>query len=203
MIYFIGAVLGYLFGCFSPASIIAKIKNVDIRHIGSKNPGASNVFITIGVSYGVLVGVLDILKSFIPSAVIYLVSDGNLNAAVLAGAFAIVGHCLPFWLKFDGGKGFAPFMGLILFYDWKMFLIFVAAVILIILITDFISVATFTLSLFMPFYVYFVAEEKTAAAIFLFVTVLIWTRHRQNIKNLISGTEIGFMRKNKFTKKEP
>lgn len=203
MIYFLGAVVGYLLGCFNPATIIAKIKKVDIKHTGSNNPGASNVFISIGVSYGVLVGVLDILKSFIAAESIFLLSGGNINAAILAGAMAIVGHTFPFWLGFDGGKGFAPFMGLVLFYDWKLFLVFVVYVIAIILITDYIAVATFSLSLFMPFYVYFVKNQTVAAIIFALVCTVIWLRHKQNMINLIKGTEIGFRRKNKYIKKEP
>ena len=67
MEFIIAAIAGYLFGCINPATIIAKIKKVDIRNIGSKNPGASNVFITVGIGYGVLVGILDILKSFFGS----------------------------------------------------------------------------------------------------------------------------------------
>ena len=73
----------------------------------------------------------------------------------------------------------------------------------IILIIDYISVATFSLTAFMPFYVLFTDEHRMVAMAFLLVAVTIWLRHRQNIKNLINGTEIGFRGKNKFVKKEP
>ena len=55
----------------------------------------------------------------------------------------------------------------------------------------------------MPVYVFFTNENKLIAAAFLFIGVIIWIRHRQNMKNLINGTEIGFRGKNKFVKKEP
>lgn len=203
MEYVFALVLGYLFGCINPATVIAKIKKVDIRNLGSKNPGASNVFITVGKGYGVIVGICDILKSFIAGHIIFYVTGGNIGAAAVACAMAVFGHNFPFWMKFNGGKGFAPFMGFILFYDWKLFLILVVAVAAIILITDYISIATFSLSALMPVYVFFTNENKLIAAAFLFIGVIIWIRHRQNMKNLINGTEIGFRGKNKFIKKEP
>jgi glycerol-3-phosphate acyltransferase PlsY len=151
MEYVFALVLGYLFGCINPATVIAKIKKVDIRNLGSKNPGASNVFITVGKGYGVIVGICDILKSFIAGQIIFSVTGGNTGAAAVACAMAVFGHNFPFWMKFNGGKGFAPFMGFILFYDWKLFLILVVAIAAIILITDYISIATFSLSALMIF----------------------------------------------------
>lgn len=203
MEYIFAAIVGYLFGCINPATIIAKIKKVDIRNTGSKNPGASNVFITVGKGYGVLVGLSDILKSFLASQIIFLITGGDFGVSVFAGAMAVFGHNYPFWLKFNGGKGFAPFLGLVLFYDWKLFLIFVVIIAAIILITDYISIATFSLTAFMPFYVFFSGELKIAVFAFLLTAVTIWIRHHQNMKNLIKGTEIGFRGKNKFVKKEP
>ena len=203
MEYILAAVVGYLFGCINPATIIAKIKKVDIRNTGSKNPGASNVFITVGKGYGVLVGLSDILKSFIAAQIIFFITGGDFGVSVFAGAMAVFGHNYPFWLKFNGGKGFAPFLGLVLFYDWKLFLAFLVVIAAIILITDYISIATFSLTAFMPFYVFFTNGLKIAAIAFLLVAISIWIRHRQNMKNLINGTEIGFRGKNKFVKKEP
>ena len=203
MEYIIAAIVGYLFGCINPATVIAKIKKVDIRNIGSKNPGASNVFITVGIGYGVVVGICDILKSFLAAQMIFFLTGGNFGASVFAGAMAVIGHNYPFWLKFNGGKGFAPFLGLVLYYDWKLFLIFVVIIAAIILVVDYIAVATFSLTAFMPFYVFFTDELKIVTLAFLLVAVSIWIRHRQNMKNLINGTEIGFRGKNKFVKKEP
>ena len=203
MEYVLALITGYLFGCINPATVIAKIKNVDIRHTGSNNPGASNVFITVGKVYGVIVGISDILKSFIAGQIILLITDGNFAAAAIACAMAVFGHNHPFWMRFNGGKGFAPFMGFILFYNWKLFLAFVLIVAAIILITDYISIATFSLSAFMPVYVFFTNENRIIAAAFLFTAVIIWLKHHRNMKNLINGTEIGFRGKNKFIKKEP
>ena len=203
MEFIIAAIVGYLFGCINPATVIAKIKKVDIRNMGSKNPGASNVFITVGVGYGVIVGISDILKSFLAAQIIFWATGGNFFASVFAGAMAVFGHNYPFLLKFNGGKGFAPFLGLVLFYDWKLFLALVVIIAAIILIIDYISVATFSLTAFMPVYVFFTYELKFVALAFLLVAVTIWIRHRQNMKNLINGTEIGFRGKNKFVTKEP
>ena len=92
---------------------------------------------------------------------------------------------------------------MVFYYDWKLFLIFVVIIAAIILVVDYIAVATFSLTAFMPFYVFFTDELKIVTVAFLLVAVSIWIRHRQNMKNLINGTEIGFRGKNKFIKKEP
>ena len=109
MEYVLAIIVGYLFGCINPAIIISKIKNVDIKNIGSKNPGASNVFIAVGKVYGVIVGASDILKSFVAGQIIFFITEGNVGAAAIACAMAVCGHNFPFWMHFNGGKGFAPF----------------------------------------------------------------------------------------------
>ena len=102
MEYVLAIIIGYLFGCINPAIIISKIKNVDIKNIGSKNPGASNVFIAVGKVYGVIVGASDILKSFVAGQIIFFITEGNVGAAAIACAMAVCGHNFPFWMHFNG-----------------------------------------------------------------------------------------------------
>lgn len=197
--YLLSAIIGYVLGSINTANIIARSRGVNIKAVGSNNAGASNVFISVGKFYGVLVGALDILKSFCAAEIVFLIFSGNRNVAILAGAMAVVGHIFPFWMNFKGGKGLAPFMGMMLFYDWKMFLIFAVIIAAIVLIIDYIAVGALFVTAVMPVYSLF-RHEYFIAAFFVFVAIIMWCKHKENIIRLKNGTEIGFRGKNKIKK---
>ena len=108
----VAAVVGYAVGAINPAAIVARIFGVDLRRTGSGNPGATNVTRALGPRWGVLVGVLDVLKGFIPAfAFGALVGQ---SAGEVAGLAAVVGHITSPYLKGRGGKGVATTLGAIL-----------------------------------------------------------------------------------------
>lgn len=197
MEYLIAVITGYLFGSINMANIISKSQGVNIKAIGSKNAGASNVFLSVGKKFGVAVGAFDILKAFCAAQLVALIFPNTLDAAVLAGAMAIVGHIFPFWMKFSGGKGLAPFMGTVLFVDWRIFLIFAVFIATITLATDYIAIGTLSVSLIMPIYAQVAKYSLVSFIIFAFLAVLIWIKHADNIKRLLKGEEIGMRGKNK------
>lgn len=200
MEYIVAAIIGYLFGSVNMAGLISKSRGVDIKKVGSNNAGASNVFISVGKPYGVAVGAFDILKAFCASELTAIIFQSSENAAVLAGAMAVVGHIFPFWMKFSGGKGLAPFMGFVLFVDWKMFLLLGAVIIALTLITDFIAIGTLAVITVMPVYAVMMNFGFVKTAIFIALMILMWYKHFINIKRIIAGKEIGFLRKNKDKK---
>ena len=197
MEYIIAALIGYLFGCVNTAYLVAGLKGINIKKVGTNNAGASNVFISVGKVYGVIAGAGDILKSFLAATVICLIFD-NFNAGIIAGAMAAVGHIFPFWMKFNGGKGLASLMGLILFYGFDEFAIFGIILIIVTVATDYIALASLTVATLMPIYVLLFNEEpEKILFIFVILAVIIWYKHRENIKRIKNGTEIGFLHKNK------
>lgn len=202
MEYVFSVIIGYLFGSFNSASIISGLRGYDIKKIGTKNAGASNVFISVGKVYGVIVAVFDILKAFLAAEIAFLLFSESKELAVLSGVMAVVGHIFPFWMKFNGGKGLAPFMGIILFYDWKLFFILVFFIAAIILITDYIAIGALCVTAFMPIYTAIFKGEYLIGAFLLVLAALMWYKHKENIIRLKNGTEIGFRKKNKI-KKEP
>lgn len=197
MEYAIATVIGYLLGCINMAWLIAKSKGINIKEVGSNNAGASNVFISVGMPQGVAVGAFDILKAFCAAEFISLLFPANADAAVLAGAMAVVGHIYPFWMKFSGGKGLAPFMGLVLFVDWKMFLVLGAVIIALTLATDFIAIGTMAVITIMPIYAVFARLGLFQIIVYLALMLIMWYKHFINIKRIAAGEEIGFLRKNK------
>ncbi len=103
----------YLIGTISFGRIISKLsKNIDITSQGSGNTGATNVLRSIGVSYGLLVLFLDMLKSIIPVLIIENYEFSSINYATqIAALSAIIGHCYPIFHNFKGGKGVATGIG--------------------------------------------------------------------------------------------
>lgn len=111
-VFLLAAVVGYLLGSVNPAAIIARIRGIDLRASGSGNPGATNAGRVMGKKTGILVGVLDVVKGFLP-AIIFLLAV-SLPAAEVAGFFAVVGHITSPFLKGRGGKGVATTLGAIM-----------------------------------------------------------------------------------------
>lgn len=113
MIWLLALVVGYVVGSVNPASLIAKARGINLREVGSGNPGATNVSRAMGKKTGILVGLLDILKGFVP-ALGFLLLTGDLAVAELAGFAAVMGHVTSPFLHGHGGKGVATSLGAIL-----------------------------------------------------------------------------------------
>ncbi|MBQ7354886.1 MAG: glycerol-3-phosphate acyltransferase [Clostridia bacterium] len=178
---------GYLIGNFNLAYILAKGKGFDIRSRGSNNPGASNAAITLGWKAGVIVALADILKA----AVAVLLSRllfANEPAALFAGVAAVMGHMYPFWLRFKGGKGFASFAGMALGVDWRYFAIIGAAVIAVILISDYIVLGTLTAVVTFPIS-YGILNRTLWALLIAAVSLIIILKHIPNFIRIAKGTE--------------
>lgn len=105
------AVVGYLVGSVSPATLLARARGVDLRAVGSGNPGATNVGRALGRRAGVLVAVADVGKGLLP-AVGFGLADHE--AGLLAGVAAVLGHVTSPLLRGRGGKGVATAAGAIL-----------------------------------------------------------------------------------------
>ena len=192
MEYIISSVIGYIIGCFNPAYYIGKLYGYeDIREEGSGNAGASNIGLVVGKNIGFAVAVMDICKAIFAMYLAGTVCSKIKYAKIVAGAFAITGHMFPVNMHFEGGKGLACFMGMILAMSWKMFLVFGAAVVIITLVTDYIAIGTIVASVVYPAYIYIISSAWIQPAIIGAATVLILIKHRENIKRIISGKEIG------------
>lgn len=102
---------GFLIGSINPATLLARARGINLREVGSGNPGATNTARAMGVKTGVLVGVLDILKGLLPTL---FFSIWGPAAGELAGLSAVLGHIYSPFLKGQGGKGAATSLGTIL-----------------------------------------------------------------------------------------
>lgn len=104
--------IGYLMGTFPTADLVAKWVSggrVDLRATGSGNPGAANALKVLGSKAGYTVMAVDIAKGAAASAIGGVVAGPT--GAHAAGSASVVGHCLPLWNGFKGGKGVGASVG--------------------------------------------------------------------------------------------
>ncbi len=191
MAYALVILIGYLLGCSNMALYIAKVKKVDIRSHGSKNPGASNAAIVMGWWAGILTGLHDILKAWLAVFLARLLFPQLAFGAVVAGAACVLGHIFPVFMKFKGGKGLASYIGLTLALDWKLALAIMVLILLVTLITDYIVVGTAVTVLAVPAWLGFSARSLWPVLILGLVSLLMLYLHRQNFVRILKGTEIG------------
>jgi glycerol-3-phosphate acyltransferase PlsY len=101
----------YVLGSTPWAYIVARLrKGIDIRDVGSRNMGATNVLYEVGVPEGLLVFCLDVGKGTLAVAIARWL-DASFTMQLAAGGVVVLGHAFPMWLKFRGGKGAGAWMG--------------------------------------------------------------------------------------------
>ncbi|MDR1196052.1 MAG: glycerol-3-phosphate 1-O-acyltransferase PlsY [Endomicrobium sp.] len=185
-------ILAYLCGAIPFAYIIAKIAGkVDIRTVGSGNPGATNVFRSVGAGAGSVTFILDALKGFFPVWFAILI-DSSFSYSVAVATAAMVGHIYTVFLKFKGGKGVATGCGvfLALMPIPTLCALFVFAAVF--LISGYVALGSVCAAIVMPLASYFSGYHIEAVIFAFAVALLIIYKHRTNIKRLREGTENRF-----------
>jgi glycerol-3-phosphate acyltransferase PlsY len=180
-------VFGYLLGSIPFGLLLTRAAGLgDIRSIGSGNIGATNVLRTGNKKLAAATLLLDALKATIAALVGWYVF--GLEAGLLAGLGAFLGHLFPVWLGFKGGKGVATYIGMLLGVAPFMVLTFAAVWLLVAKLSKYSSLAALVATLVIPVVLWFINEPKIAAVMAL-MTVISWVKHKANIERLIAGTE--------------
>ena len=192
MKYILVIALGYLLGCSNMAKYIAAMKKVDLSAGGSGNPGASNAVILMGWSAGVLVAIHDIGKAALAVILARLMFPGAPLIGAAAGVAAVLGHIYPFWMKFQGGKGFASYLGMTIALHWKFAIAVLLLVVVVTLITDYIVAATTTTIVLVPIGLGILTQSLILPLILLVASLVIAWKHKDNYVRMYNGTEIRF-----------
>jgi len=186
MEYLIVGITSYLMGSIPFGFILTKIfLKKDIREIGSGNIGATNALRTGNKLVGYSTLILDIVKAIIP--VIYIKMNYP-ELIYIASLCAFLGHVFPIWLKFNGGKGVATYVGILFSINILLGLIFVISWGVIFLISRYSSLSSIIGSLSVPLYL-FITTEKSSVIFFITMFVLIFFTHRENIIRLKNKEE--------------
>lgn len=176
----------YLLGSIPFGILVSKVFGLgNLRHIGSGNIGATNVLRTGNKLAALITLILDGLKGVLVVVVARFISE---DAAITASIFVIIGHIYPVWLRFSGGKGVATFIGAILALSFVAGLLVCFIWIIIALVFRYSSLSAIVSSASAPIGI-FLFYDNEALVVTLFMTVLIWYRHKDNIRRLIDGSE--------------
>ena len=178
--------IGYLLGSIPFGLIITRIAGTeDLRSIGSGNIGATNVLRTGRKGLAAATLLLDALKG---TAAVLIGKQFGPDAAALAGLGAFLGHLYPVWLRFQGGKGVATYIGVLLGLLPVAALVFAVVWLATAFATRYSSLAALVASIAAPIAVYVHGNITLAMLISLLALIIFW-KHRPNIQRLIAGTE--------------
>ncbi len=183
LMYIAAALVGYLVGSLNPAATIARLRGVDLRHEGSGNPGATNAARTMGRGVGIAVGLLDVLKGFIP-AIVFTHLGGEL-AGELAGVAAVLGHITSPFLKGRGGKGVATALGAILGTHAWWALPVLAAFAITVAVTRRVGLGAVAAAIVLIPTAIVMTDSWHARLMAVLIALLILVRHRANIESAI------------------
>lgn len=181
-------IIAYLLGSIPTALLVGKwLFQVDIRTLGSNNPGATNTIRVLGKKAGIIVLLVDVgkgaLATYLP---ILLHSDLD---PLYAGLIAVVGHCFPIFAGFRGGKAIATTAGFLIVYNSVLFLITFLTFFTVIFVSKYVFFGSISVGVAMLIYSFFEEGYHTDLIFFLFLLLLFFL-HRSNIRNYLNHTEL-------------
>ena len=186
---------GYLLGSIPFGVIATRLGGAgDVRNIGSGNIGATNVLRTGRKDLALITLLGDGGKGAVAVFIAWLLTRQAGAAAqaqltALAGGASFLGHLFPVWLKFKGGKGVATFFGTLLAAAWPVGMAAGATWIVMAFLFRISSLAALTAVALAPVYVLLLDRPYPIAVMALFMAVLIYIRHKDNIGRLLKGEE--------------
>jgi len=185
MDYLVIIIISYLLGSIPFGLLLTKLfLKKDIRDIGSGNIGATNVLRTGNKIVGYSTLLLDILKAILPVIYIKFYYPDFIYISSLS---VFLGHVFPIWLRFNGGKGVATYVGILFSINLIYGLVFGLTWIIIFLFSKYSSLSSLIGSLSIPLYLFIVNGDQIIFFIIMFV--LIFYTHRENIKRLKNKEE--------------
>lgn len=208
------AILSFLAGSFPSAVIISRrFFGFDIRERGSGNMGSTNAFRVLGVKWGIVVQLLDILKGVLAVTVIAYFFHGETIpfpnytpfqditlVRVICGIAAVMGHIWSPWVGFKGGKGINTAAGMLLGVAPVEVAVILGIFIITVGISGYVSLGSILaamalpMTMFVRFNVFKVNIEGYHTIVLMLVglSLLVIYAHRQNIERLLAGNENKF-----------
>ncbi len=185
--YYVAAIIfGYLLGSIPFGLLITRIAGMgDVRKIGSGNIGATNVLRTGNKKLAALTLLADMLKGTVAVLVAGIWGPG---LAMAAGFAAFIGHLLPVWLGFKGGKGVATYLGVLIALAWKAALVFAVVWLAVAWLSKYSSLAALVAAVAVPIYLFW-SGPMALAWLFTAMSIIVFAKHHANIRRLLDGNE--------------
>lgn len=203
-------IISYLLGSLNFGVILSKFKKDDVRTHGSGNAGSTNMLRNFGKIPAILTIIGDMAKVVVAIIIaMAIIKTDDLskyslfkdNAEVFiesfAGFFCVLGHIYPCFFKFKGGKGVATSGGMVFMIDWKIALILLAMFIITVAVTRYVSLGSILMAIFYPIYIFVFYWSVPLTIIALLFSIIVVSKHKENIKRLLNHTEsqISFKKK--------
>jgi len=190
--------LGYLLGSIPTAVWLGKNKyGIDVREHGSHNAGATNTFRVLGQKAGIVVLSIDVLKGLAATVLPLIMmpdllgSDALVNIQMLSSMACVLGHVFPVFANFDGGKGVATSLGVIIGLHPPAAIIALGIFLAVYLAFSFVSLGAICAAISFPILLYF-RFHVSSFHLILFSTILslaVIVAHKKNILRLLNKTE--------------
>ena len=200
--YILAGLLAYLLGSVPFGLLVARARGVDIRAVGSRNIGATNVFRCVGKPWGILTFALDFLKgltgaSLIPFLASRLISAEGVSAPTLAlvgGAASVIGHTWPLFAGFKGGKGVATGFGMLVAIVPAAVGIAFGLWLVVMATSRYVSLSSVTAATVLAALVWLprFCGHLPSSIVITVIAMVVIIRHRSNIVRLVNGTEARF-----------
>ena len=191
-------ILAYIIGSIPTAVWVSKsVFGIDIRDYGSGNAGATNSFRVLGTKWGSFVMLVDVTKGVIATSLyilipFYLTNElARTNFMIALGMAAVLGHILPIFANFRGGKGVATLLGMALAIQPMVALLCLVVFLITLLSTRFVSLSSMVAGVaFMVLILFIFKEKETIYRLFaIIVAMMVVVSHQKNISRLMKGTE--------------
>jgi len=202
--------LSYALGSISTSLWAGKIfHGIDIREHGSGNAGATNTIRVMGWATGLPVLLIDVAKGALAANLPVLLevappgSAEMINLQIVAGLISIIGHVLPIFSDFKGGKGVATTFGVLMALDPMVTLSCMAVFMVVLLITGYVSASSVMAGLSFPVILQLFFESPSAVftAFSILIALAIIITHKKNLIRLFKGEENRFLWKNRGNKR--
>ena len=198
MDFLIFGLIAYLLGSIPTSVWIGKAYyNLDIRKHGSFNAGATNTFRVLGKKPGVIVLLIDVTKGSLSVLLPYFLLDATIDndrlvlIQILTAIMAVVGHVFPLFANFDGGKGVATSLGVIIGLHPPAALICFLAFLIVFIISKYVSLGAIVASFLFPVLINLVfhVDSFWLRLFSVILGVLVIITHKKNIVRILKGDE--------------
>ena len=199
--YIIMGIVAYLIGSVNFSVILSKkMAGFDVREKGSGNAGTTNMLRSVGKKAAAITLLCDVLKGVVSILISIVVGKilKDVDKALLvqlAALGVVIGHTFPIFFGFKGGKGVATSLGVLLMVNWQIGLICLVFAILLMALTQMVSLGSVAAAILYPVLVMFIHTNYTISEgsnylIFsMILAVIVVFNHRENIKRLLAGKE--------------
>lgn len=196
--FIIFGITAYLLGSIPTAVWIGKAKyGTDVREHGSKNAGATNTFRVLGKKPGIVVLAIDIIKGFVAVMLPFVFgvgewgSDHLIEVKLVCALLAVIGHVLPIFAGFKGGKGVATSLGVIIGVHPLGAAIIVGLFLIVFIASNYVSLGAIIASASFPISIILIFKETSPylIAFSLVLSAAVIYAHRKNIGRLLKGEE--------------